>query len=136
MSSFVAQLIESSKSAAILAPKVEIKRQIIPLKKGSAFFLSLSVIGSLPAATYFADSVHGNDSNSGLSPSSAWQTIGHVNQTSFLPGDSILLQRGCIWQGTGFKATGNGSVQSPITLADYGDPRLPLPIIDGVGPHE
>ena len=37
---------------------------------------------------------------------------------AFAPGDRILLKRGCAWQGAGFKAHGNGSVQSPITLAD------------------
>src|SRR5262249_49968892 len=136
MSSFVEQLIESIEPSETIAPTLEIRRRIPRLKKGAALFLAVSVIGSLPAATYYADSLSGNDNNSGLSPSSAWQTIARVNQVSFLPADSILLKRGCVWQGTGFKATGHGSIQSPITLADYGDPRLPLPVIDGIGPHE
>src|SRR5690349_8757929 len=59
-----------------------------------------------------------------------------ANQPVYGPGDSILLKRGCSWSGAGFKAKGNGSVTSPILLADYGAPNLPLPVIDGVGAHE
>jgi hypothetical protein len=62
--------------------------------------------------------------------------MNRANQPAYAPGDHILLKRGCVWQGTGFKAKGNGSVQSPVTLADYGDANLPRPVIDGVGAHE
>ncbi len=82
------------------------------------------MVSSLPAATYYVDSLNGSDGNDGLSPSRAWQTIERANQPTYGPGDSILLKRGCVWQGPGFKANGNGSVQSPITLADYGDAHL------------
>ena len=100
------------------------------------FLLWSTFNSSLSAATYYLDCQNGSDSNDGLNPSSAWQTIPRVNQTAFGPGDSILLKRGCTWQGTGFKANGSGTVPAPIMLADYGDPQLPLPIIDGVGAHE
>ena len=98
--------------------------------------LWLNMAAWLPAATYYVDSLNGSDGNDGLSPSRAWRRIERVNQVTFAPGDSILLKRGCVWQGAGFKAKGNGSVQSPITLADYGEANLALPIIDGVGAHE
>jgi hypothetical protein len=96
----------------------------------------LSLAGSLPATTYHVDSQAGNDGNDGLNPGTAWRTMNRANLPAYAPGDSILLKRGCLWQGAGFKARGNGSVQSPITLADYGEANLPLPIIDGVGAHE
>src|SRR6266853_3071504 len=98
--------------------------------------LCLIRISSLAAGTYYVDCLNGNDGNDGRSPSSAWQTIQRVNRAAFGPGDSILLQRGCTWRGTGFKANGSGSVALPITLADYGDAQLSLPVIDGVGAHE
>ena len=88
------------------------------------------------AATYFIDNAAGRDTNTGLSPADAWQTIDRVNQQTFGPGDSILLKRGGAWHGSGFKAHGSGNPQAPVTLADYGDPALPLPLIDGIGPHE
>jgi hypothetical protein len=102
----------------------------------SVGWLGLSAAASLPAATYYVDSQTGNDANTGVSPTNAWQTISRANQSSYSPGDSILLRRGCQWHGPGFKARGNGSVQSPITLADYGDPGLTLPLIIGEGTHE
>jgi hypothetical protein len=98
--------------------------------------LCCNTVLSLGAATYYVDSLNGSDGNNGLSLSSAWQTMARVNQATYGPGDSILLKRGCVWQGPGFKAKGNGTVQSPITLADYGEPTLPSPVIDGVGTHE
>lgn len=90
----------------------------------------------LPAATYHVDCQNGNDANNGLSPLQAWRTIERANQRAYSPGDRIVLKRGCAWTGQGFKAQGNGSVQAPITLADYGDPNLPMPVIDGLGAHE
>src|SRR5438094_805916 len=99
-------------------------------------FLCLIRLSSLSAGTYYVDCLNGSDGNDGLSPSSAWQTMQRVNQAAFGPGDSILLKRGCTWQGTGFKANGSGSIALPIVLADYGDAQLPLPVIDGVGAHE
>jgi len=88
------------------------------------------------AATYYLDGQTGHDANHGQSPLAAWRTIERANQNLFAPGDSILLKRGCVWSGPGFKARGNGTLQSPITLADYGAPELPRAIIDGVGAHE
>src|SRR5881628_2464203 len=64
---------------------------------------------SAPAATYYLDCQSGRDSNDGLSPLRAWQTIDRANQIAYGPGDSILLKRGCAWHGTGFKANGNGT---------------------------
>ncbi len=90
----------------------------------------------LPAATCYVDALAGNDANNGLAPLTAWRTIDRANQPVYAPGDSILLKRGCVWSGPGFKARGNGSVAAPITLADYGSASLPRPIIDGVGAHE
>ena len=48
----------------------------------------------LMAETYYVDATNGNDSNDGLSPESARQTIAKVNSMSFLPGDNILLKCG------------------------------------------
>src|SRR5712671_2688846 len=96
------------------------------------FFCPLS--GS--AASYYVDNAAGRDTNTGLGPQAAWQTIDQVNQRTFGPGDRILLRRGGAWHGSGFKAHGNGSTEAPITLSEYGDSTLPLPLIDGTGPHE
>jgi hypothetical protein len=89
-----------------------------------------------PGAAYYVDCENGRDSNGGVSPATAWQTVDRANQHTYGPGDSILLKRSCSWHGLGFKASGNGTVAAPIVVADYGDPNLPRPMIDGVGAHE
>src|SRR5258705_5386488 len=97
-------------------------------------WLGSAIIAS--AATYYIDCANGRDTNIGLDPANGWQTIGKANQRIYGPGDSILLKRGCVWRGPGFKASGNGNALAPIVLADYGDTNAPRPIIDGVGAHE
>lgn len=98
--------------------------------------LLLGLATGLSAATYYVDCDTGRDGNDGLSARSAWQTIDRANQRAYEPGDRILLKRGCVWQGPGFKANGSGSVAAPVILADYGDADLPPPVIDGWGEHE
>jgi len=96
----------------------------------------IGLAGACGGAVYYVDSLEGRDAANGLSPSTAWQTIGRANQQAYGTGDQILLKRGCLWQGPGFKARGSGTPEAPVLLADYGDPSSPLPIIDGVGEHE
>ena len=49
--------------------------------------------------TYYVDSTIGDDSNSGTSPETPWKTLDKVTATTFLPGDTILLKSGSIWNG-------------------------------------
>ena len=43
---------------------------------------------------YYVDSTNGSDDNNGFSEGAAWQSIGKVNQSTFLPGDRILFKSG------------------------------------------
>lgn len=90
----------------------------------------------LLAATFYVDCESGRDANDGRSPATAWRTIERANLYTYGPGDTVSLKRNCRWAGAGFKARGNGTSAAPILLTDYGDASLPLPVIDGVGPHE
>ena len=40
---------------------------------------------------YFVDAVYGSDDAKGNSPAHAWRTLQRVNDTTFEPGDRILL---------------------------------------------
>ena len=106
----------------------------LKIKIRMALWFSLLVPAGAFATTYYVDCKRGSDTNNGTSTSTAWKTIARVNLNTYLPGDSILLKRGCVWSEPGFKAQGNGTVASPITLADYGAGALPE--INGVGDHE
>jgi hypothetical protein len=60
---------------------------------------TLLLIGSMYfGATYYADCTKGNDSNNGLSSSTAWKTIAKVNNSNFNPEDYILFKRGETWR--------------------------------------
>src|SRR3989442_11469121 len=100
-------LSESVKFASSVVKK-EIAR-----RRATIVILCLSLASALLAATYYVDCLTGNDGNDGLKPLAAWRTINRANLPTYAPSDSILLLRGCTWQGTGFKAHGNGTVQSP-----------------------
>ena len=77
------------------------------------------------ATTYFVAAA-GSDSNSGTSSGSPWQTIAKVNASTFLPGDSILFNRGDAWYGTSLVAPSSGSSGSPITFGAYGSGANPI----------
>ena len=52
--------------------------------------------------TYYVDAANGNDSNNGTSTATPWKTLSKVRTraatTPFLPGESILLKRGTVFQ--------------------------------------
>ena len=76
------------------------------------------------ATTYYVDAVNGNDNNSGLSPSSAWQTINKVNNFTYASGDVIAFNRGQSF--TGYTLTPNAD---NLTFTAYGTGNIP--VIDG-----
>lgn len=79
-----------------------------------------------PAArgtTYFVAN-DGDDDNLGTSSGAAWQTLAKVNSWSFLPGDSILLERGDEWYEP-LVISWSGTVAEPILVGSYGTGEMP-----------
>ena len=85
--------------------------------------LALGATEARASSTYYV-SPGGNDGNDGLSPGTAWQTVGKVNSSSFQAGDSILFQRGGQWHES-LVAPSSGDPGNPITFADFGDGAKP-----------
>ena len=77
------------------------------------------------AAAYFVDANSGSDLNPGTSAARAWATLGRVNATMFLPGDSVLFKRGGHWSGQ-LAPRGSGTSAHGITLGAYGAGALPV----------
>ncbi|MGD0777611.1 MAG: DUF2341 domain-containing protein, partial [Candidatus Solibacter sp.] len=73
--------------------------------------------------SYYVSPV-GSDSNTGLSPANAWQTVARVNGAVFQPGDTIFFQRGGEWHES-LNVPSNGTAGNPITFADYGSGAKP-----------
>lgn len=74
---------------------------------------------------YYVDATNGNDQNNGLSEATAWKTINKVNNSSFLPGDTILFKRGEIWYEM-LDVNWSGTDGSPITFGVYGTGNRPI----------
>ena len=95
------------------------------LKRVSLLMFLMVVTASLLFAgtVYYVDATNGNDSNNGRSLGTAWKTLARVNQSSFLPGDSILFKRGEEWrEASGLVIEGyDGTSGSRITFGAYGN---------------
>jgi hypothetical protein len=77
---------------------------------------------------YYVDATLGNDSWSGTSMESPWQTLAKINEHSFSPGDTIYLKRGEIWEEE-LIVPSSGSSGAPITFTGYGignNPKIKL----------
>jgi parallel beta-helix repeat protein len=77
------------------------------------------------AATYYVDATSGLDSNNGLSNVTAWKTLAKVSNTSFTPGDNILLKSGEVWREQ-LKVNQSGNRSNVITYSSYGAGHKPI----------
>ena len=91
--------------------------------------LLIMAVSPVLATDYFVDSTGGNDSNDGLSPATAWETVGKVNNSMYLfnPGDNILFQRNRSYRGQGrLDIEAGGSAGSYIVFGAYGSGYKPI----------
>ena len=113
------------------------RRSVFPLLTTviALFLLSAPQITmARSATTFYVDSVGGNDSNSGLSTSSPWQSLNKVSQQTFQAGDHILLKAGSKWTGQQLYPKGSGASGNPIYIDMYGSGNKPL-IAEGGAHH-
>ena len=87
---------------------------------------------SIHAQHTYHVSNNGNDALSGFSPDDAWTSLDALNDQPFVPGDSILFERGGTWLGM-FHLQGSGAEEAPIVVGAYGNATQPRPTLDGDG---
>jgi len=98
-------------------------------------FILFSFVGFAQAVkTYHVDSQNGQDTNDGLSPTSAWRTLAKVNATTFGPGDRILLRAGTRYSGQ-LAPLGSGTAGNPVTVGVYGGTERPVIEAEGKFPE-
>src|SRR6185295_2713716 len=100
------------------------------MKKILSLILSLGVCTPGFATNYYLSN-NGSDSNSGTSPSDAWQTIDQLNSILYQPGDSIFFECGSIFRGE-IVVTSGGNDAAKIYFGKYGSGNLP--VISGAEP--
>ena len=82
----------------------------------------------------FYVSPDGNDSNSGTSQESAWQTINKVNNIDFEPGNQILFEGGSTFNGTiVFDSYDHGITGNEVFIGSFGTGRATINAQNGSG---
>ncbi|HMB01225.1 MAG TPA: right-handed parallel beta-helix repeat-containing protein, partial [Spirochaetota bacterium] len=84
----------------------------------------------LSAAAYYLSS-SGSDTNSGLTPAAAWQSISRLNSYTITPGDHIYFNSSNTFSGTIMVTAAEGSTQTtPVVFTSYGPGKA---VIDSSG---
>lgn len=79
-------------------------------------------------------SATGNDSNDGLSVTTAWRSLAKINETDFKPGDSIFLEGGAVFKGAiRLTSDDNGLPGQAVVFSSYGKGKAVIDAGDGDG---
>lgn len=116
---------------SIIAPMTNALAEDIQTPETASTETIVAEAAASGGTTYYVDSTIGDDSNSGTSPETPWKTLDKVTATTFLPGDTILLKSGSIWNGEWLWPKGSGTADAPIKIDKYGGDALP--VINGMG---
>ena len=90
------------------------------------FVASILASNVVFASDFYIDSVAGNNFNSGLSSSAAWQDISKINLLTIPAGSNVFLKCGSVWNGQQLKFLGSGSAGNPIKIDKYGSGVNPV----------
>lgn len=101
--------------------------------------LSLALAGATPVqglqsgTTYYVAN-DGDDGNDGLTPDTAFATIGKVNALDLQPGDSVLFTCGDAWRAEMLIITRSGAAGEPIVFGSYPADCADQPLLSGAQP--
>ncbi len=84
---------------------------------------------AVAATTYYVSSSSGNDSHDGLAATwdgthGPWKSLAKASAVKYQPGDTLLLKCGDVWDET-LTLSGNGTADSPVTVAAFGTGERP-----------
>jgi hypothetical protein len=116
----VALLLGACGRASAAAPRA------LPNPLAAAFPAYLPAVINPPAPkSYYVDCIAGDDGNSGTAATAAWKSLGKAGKADLLPGERLLLKRGCVWAGPLYLSW-NGTGSQPIVIDAYGSGYLPI----------
>jgi hypothetical protein len=88
---------------------------------------------SVGGTTYYL-SATGNDANTGITPTSPWQTLSRADLVQYHAGDRLLLEGGATFAGSlVFTSTDRGTSRRPIAVGTYGTGRATIEVSDDAG---
>ena len=91
-----------------------------------------SAVARTEPLVFHVDAERGQDEAAGTTPESAWRSLGRVNGTPLIPGDTVRFRRGGLWRGSLLPQS--GSPERRITYAAYGEGAKP--ILQGSTPRQ
>ena len=96
----------------------------------------LVLLSSFPAlgAVYYVSNDTGSDAFDGLSPGTAFQTVGHINGLSVVPGDEVRFLCGETWRVQTLVITRSGSAGTPIVFSSFPADCSSKPVFSGAQP--
>ncbi|MCY3022935.1 MAG: hypothetical protein NTW87_28495 [Planctomycetota bacterium] len=74
--------------------------------------------------TFHVDATRGDDARDGLTPETAWRSLGMVNRAPLRPGDKVLFRRGEVWRGQ--LVPRNGDATGVVFYGAFGEGAKPL----------
>lgn len=103
------------------------------------------VVEGLAPVTHFYVDPAGSDSNDGLSPGSAWQTLAKVNASTFNPGERVLFKGGSTFSGQLVLREDQhyGALGNSVVFGSYGTGKATIQTtanaqdgVDALNPHD
>jgi parallel beta-helix repeat protein len=85
-------------------------------------------------AVYYVSNDTGSDAFDGLSPATAFQTVGHINGLSLVPGDEVRFLCGETWRVQTLVITRSGSPGNPIVISSHPADCADKPVLSGAQP--
>ncbi len=85
-------------------------------------------------AVYYVSSETGSDTNDGLAPGSAFETVTHINSLPLEAGDEVRFFCGETWRVQTLVVTRSGSAGSPIVFSSHPADCADKPVLSGAQP--
>jgi hypothetical protein len=82
-------------------------------------------VSAAGAVSYYVDCASGNDGAQGTA-GAPWKSLTRASTAALLPGDQLLLARGCVWDGQRLNVSASGTAAAPITISGYGNGARPI----------
>ncbi|TNF70922.1 MAG: right-handed parallel beta-helix repeat-containing protein [Acidobacteria bacterium] len=96
--------------------------------------LAIASATEVSATTYYVSSATGSDSDDGLTPGSAFASIGHINALELEPGDQVLFLCGESWRAQPLVITASGTAGAPIVFSSHPADCAAKPVLSGAQP--
>lgn len=94
------------------------------MNKLTMLLLGVFAAAGAGAATWYVDSLGGDDAAAGTRPEAAVRSLERANALDVRPGDRVLFRRGGLWRGT--LRPKSGEPGRPVTYAAYGAGPKPI----------